>query len=130
MTVRPVPFQPRDLARRAVWVQARRRGRRPLLTVTATDLVMYWGFGKSMFVWLDLGHLAWWKFATVQLRYRLLSQPGIWYDCGLKTDLTGDAVMWTTGILTEGADYVFELTVTEVAGVVTVTEETMNVGYP
>lgn len=113
----------------ATWVQDRRRGRRPLMTVTAYDFVISWGMLKTLNVNLQVGRLALWKFVSFQLRYRLASQPGVWLDAGTKTNFNTTWLTWGTGPVTEGEDYVFELTVTETSGVVTVTQETVNVGY-
>ena len=38
-------------------------------------------------------------------------------------------LVWTNAGVTEGEDYVFELTVTEAGGVVTVTTDAVNVGF-
>lgn len=124
-----MPFHPRGLARLAMWVQERRRGRRPLMTVTAYDFGISWGMGKTLVVNLQVGRLALWKFVSFQLRYRLVSAPGSWTDAGAKTNFSPTLLWWYLSGVTEGEDYVFELTVTETSGVVTVTQETVNVGF-
>jgi hypothetical protein len=113
----------------ATWVQDRRRGRRPLLTVEAVDLTLAWGYMKSLDVNLQVGRLALGKFVSFQMRYRLASAPGAWTNSGTVTNFSPTLLLWNIVGPTEGQDYVFELTVTETSGVVTVTEELANIGF-
>ena len=113
----------------AIWVQDRRRGRRPLMTVTAADFTLSWGMGKTFNVTLQVGRLALGKFLSFQLRTRLVSAPGSWTNAGTKTNYSPTLLYWYLSGLTEGEDYVFELTVTEMGGVVTVTEVAANIGF-
>jgi hypothetical protein len=112
------------------WVQARRRARRPLLSVAATDLNLAWIPIKRLNVTLQVGRLALWKFASFGLRYRLASAPGVWTDAGTLTVFSPTLLSWSMIMMTEDEDYVFELTVTEKGGVATVTEDTANIGAP
>ena len=117
-------------ARRAgvvTWVEARRRARRPLFSVAATDLNLAWGPIKTFKVSLQVGRLALWKFASFGLRYRLYS-TGVWTDMGSKTVFSPTLLSWSILGMTEDEDYVFELTVTEKGGVATVTEDMRNIG--
>ena len=99
------------------------------MTVTAADFLLAWGMGKNFDVRLQVGRLALWKFQSFQLRTRLVSAPGSWTNRGAKTNFSPSFLWWSLSGLTEGEDYVFELTVTELAGVVTVTEVAANVGF-
>jgi hypothetical protein len=111
------------------WIEARRRGRRPLFSVAATDLNLAWVPIKRLSVTVQVGRLALWKFASFRLRYRLYS-VGVWTDMGSKTEFSPTLLSWTIMNLTEDEDYVFELTVTEKGGVATVTEDMANIGAP
>ena len=99
------------------------------MTVTAADFTIAWALLKTLNVYLEVGRLALWKFQSFQLRYRRASQPGVWTNSGSKTNFSPTLLVWTTGTITEGEDYFFELTVTETSGVVTVTEKMINVGF-
>jgi len=99
------------------------------MTVTAADFILAWGMGKNFDVRLQVGRLALWKFQSFQLRTRLVSAPGSWTNRGTKTNFSPTLLAWSFSGLTEGEDYVFELTVTELAGVVTVTEVAANIGF-
>lgn len=90
---------------------------------------MAWGIGKNFNVNLQVGRLALWKFQSFQVRRRLVSAPGVWFTAGTKTVFSPTLLLWVISGLTEGEDYVFELTVTETAGVVTVTEIAANIGF-
>ena len=100
-----------------------------MVTLTASDLEMAWGPKSRFVVNLEIGRVAVWKFQSFRLRYRLLSAPGSWQDGGTPTDFEGNWLQWQLEGLVEGDDYVFELTVTEVSGVVTVTELVANIGF-
>ena len=100
-----------------------------MMTVTAADFTFYWGIGKTFNVQLQVGRLALVKFQSFQLRTRLVSAPGSWTNRGAKTNFSPSFLWWSLSGLTEGEDYVFELTVTELAGVVTVTEVAANIGF-
>ena len=97
--------------------------------MTAANFTFYWGMGKSFNVNLQVGRLALTKFQSFQLRRRLVSAPGAWVNAGTKTVFSPTLLAWGLTGLTEGEDYVFELTVTELAGVVTVTELAVNIGF-
>jgi len=112
------------------WIEARRRGRRPLFSVAATALGFEWVPTKTLKVTLQVGRLALWKFASFRVRYRLCSAPGVWGDAGSKTVFSPTLLAWVINGLTENEDYIFELTVTETGGAVTVTEEYANIGAP
>ena len=112
------------------WVQARRRARRPLFSVAATDLNLAWVPIKNLKVTVQVGRLALWKFASFRLRYRVYSAPGVWGDAGTVTAFSPTLLSWTIMGMTEDEDYVFELTVTEKGGVATVTEDMTNIGAP
>lgn len=99
------------------------------MTVTAANLALAWGMGKTFNVTLQVGRLALGKFQSFQLRYRRASQPGVWTNSGTKTNFSPTLLYWYLSGLTEGEDYVFELTVTEMGGVVTVTEVAANIGF-
>lgn len=99
------------------------------MTVTAADFTLGWGMGKNLDVRLQVGRLALVKFLSFQLRTRLVSAPGSWTNAGTKTNFSPTLLWWSLSGLTEGEDYVFELTVTETSGVVTVTEIAANIGF-
>ncbi len=99
------------------------------MTVTAYDLTMFWSMGKIFVVHLEVGRLVLGKFQSFQLQYRRASQPGVWVNAGTKTLFNPTLLFWLTDTITEGEDYVFELTVTETSGVVTVTEDWVNAGF-
>ena len=117
----------RHKAALATWAQARRRARRPLFSVAATNLNLAWVPIKTFKVSLQVGRLALWKFASFGLRYRLYS-TGVWTDMGSKTVFSPTLLSWSILGMTEDEDYVFELTVTEKGGVATVTEDMRNIG--
>ena len=100
-----------------------------MMTVTAADFLLAWGMGKNFDVRLQVGRLALAKFQSFQLRTRLVSAPGSWTNRGAKTNFNPTMLWWSLSGLTEGEDYVFELTVTEMGGVVTVTEVAANIGF-
>jgi hypothetical protein len=112
------------------WLEARRRGRRPLLSVAATDLNLAWIPIKRLNVTLQVGRLALWKFASFGLRFRRAGEPGVWGNAGSQTVFSPTLLAWVLVGLTENDDYVFELTVTEKGGVATVTEDMANIGAP
>ena len=113
----------------AVWSEHRRRTRRPPRSAAACDLALAWVPIKNLKVSLQVGKLALWKFVSFGLRYRLYSE-GTWTDMGSKTEFSPTLLSWTIMGMTEDEDYVFELTVTEKGGVVTVTEDMANIGTP
>lgn len=102
---------------------------RPDAAVTAAGFFYQWGMMKSFLVRLEVSGVVLSEFQSFQLRYNRVSQPGVWTNAGTKTVFSPTLLLWTIGPLTEGEDYVFELTVTETSSVVTVTEETVNVGF-
>ena len=99
------------------------------MSVAACDLVLAWVPIKNLKVSVQVGRLALWKFVSFQLRYRLYS-TGVWTDAGTITVFSPTLLSWTLMMMTEDEDYVFELTVTERGGVVTVTEDAANIGAP
>ena len=99
------------------------------MTVTAADFTLAWGMMKNFDVRLQVGRLALEKFQSFQLRQRLVSAPGAWVNAGTKTVFSPTLLWWSLNGLTEGEDYVFELTVTEMSGVVTVSEIAVNIGF-
>ena len=91
--------------------------------------MLSWAMMKSLSVNLDVSRLALNKFVSFQMRYRLASAPGAWTNSGTITNFTPTLLLWTVVSPTEGQDYVFELTVTETSGIVTVTEDLANIGF-
>jgi hypothetical protein len=102
---------------------------RPDNAVTAAGFIYQWGTFKAFIVKLEVSGVVLSEFQSFQLRYNRVSQPGVWTNSGAKTVFSPTLLSWTTLPLTEGEDYVFELTVTELGGVVTVTTDAINVGY-
>ena len=99
------------------------------MSVMAAEFALAWGIGKNFDVRLQVGRLALAKFQSFQLRTRLVSMPDTWTNRGTKTNFSPTLLFWAFSGLTEGEDYVFELTVTEMGGVVTVTEVAANIGF-
>ena len=103
---------------------------RPDAAVTAAGFFYQWGMFKSFLVRLEVGGLVLSEFQSFQLRYNRVSQPGVWTDAGTQTVFSPTLLLWTPSPVSEGEDYVFELTVTEAGGTVTVTTDAINVDYP